>query len=173
MIIVIGGFSKKYVFIIFRSSCMQMFFKTIVARNFAIFAGKHLCWSLFSIKNNFISTFCYKRLQHSWFLFCENCEIFMNTFFYGTCLVAVFVSLIKNCSMMDICRFSLLNQKQYVGWFLLKKFVDLVRVCYVHVISRNHSSMLSLINLQKRKTCPKEVLQQRLFVVVLGFWQFR
>ena len=83
--------------------------------------------------------------------------------------MAVFVSLIKNCSMMDICRFSLLNQKQYVGWFLLKKFVDLVRVCYVHIISRNHSSMLSLINLQKRKTCPKEVLLQRLFVLILGF----
>ena len=36
------------------------------------------------------------------------------------------------------------------------------------MISRNHSSMLSLINLQKRKSCPKEALQQRQFVLILG-----
>ena len=51
MIIVTSGFSKKYSFvIIFRSSCMQMFFKTGVIRNFAIFTGKHPSWSLFLIK---------------------------------------------------------------------------------------------------------------------------
>ena len=111
MIIVIGGFSKKYVFIIFRNSCMQMFFKIVDARNFAIFTGKHLCWSLFLIKNNFISTLSQKRLQYRWFLSCKNCEIFTNFFFYGTYLVAIFVSLIKNYSMMGICRSSLLNQK--------------------------------------------------------------
>ena len=48
MIIVTGGFSKKSFFIIvFRSSRTQMFFKTCVIRNFAIFIGKHLCRSLF------------------------------------------------------------------------------------------------------------------------------
>ena len=51
MIIVTGGFSNKSFFIIiFRSSCMQMFFKTGVIRNFSLFTGKHLCWSLFLIK---------------------------------------------------------------------------------------------------------------------------
>ena len=51
MIIVTGGFSKKSFFIIiFRSSRTQMFFETSVIRNFAIFIGKHLCWSLFLIK---------------------------------------------------------------------------------------------------------------------------
>ena len=35
-----------------------------------------------------------------------------------------------------------------VGWFVLKRFVDLI-------ISRNHSSSFLLINLQKSKTCPK------------------
>ena len=51
MIIVTSDFSKKYFFIIiFRSSCMQMFFKTGVIRNFAIFTEKHLCRSLFLIK---------------------------------------------------------------------------------------------------------------------------
>ena len=30
--------------------CTQMFFKTRVVRNIAIFTGKHLCWSLFLMK---------------------------------------------------------------------------------------------------------------------------
>ena len=33
-----------------RSSRSQMFFKIGVLRNFAMFTGKHLCWSLFLIK---------------------------------------------------------------------------------------------------------------------------
>ena len=33
-----------------RNSRLQMFFKIVVLKNFAIFAGKHLCWSLFEIK---------------------------------------------------------------------------------------------------------------------------
>ena len=51
MIIVTGGFfNKSFYIIIFRSNCMQLFFKTDVTRNFAIFTGKHLCCSLFLIK---------------------------------------------------------------------------------------------------------------------------
>ena len=50
IIIVTGGFSKKIFFIIFRSSRTQIFFKTGVVRNFAIFTEKHLCWNLFLIK---------------------------------------------------------------------------------------------------------------------------
>ena len=33
-----------------RSSCLQMFFKIGALKNFAIFTGKHLSWSLSSIK---------------------------------------------------------------------------------------------------------------------------
>ena len=33
-----------------RSSRSQMFFKISVLKNFALFTGKHLCWSLFLIK---------------------------------------------------------------------------------------------------------------------------
>ena len=48
IIIVIGCFSSESFFIIiFRSSCTQKFFKTGIIRNFAIFTGKHPCWSLF------------------------------------------------------------------------------------------------------------------------------
>ena len=35
---------------IYRSSRLQIFFKIGVLKNFAIFAGKHLCLSLFLIK---------------------------------------------------------------------------------------------------------------------------
>ena len=43
-----------------------------------------------------------------------------------------------------------------VGWFLLKRFADMVRKCYLHIICRNHSNTILLINLQKTKTCPKQ-----------------
>ena len=46
----------------------------------------------------------------------------------------------------SICQ-PLLNQKHNVGWFLIKRFVDLFRVCYV--ISRDHSSTFFLVNLQE------------------------
>ena len=49
LIIVTGGFSKKTFFIIIFSRT-QIFFKKSVERNFEIFTGKHLCWSLFLIK---------------------------------------------------------------------------------------------------------------------------
>ena len=35
---------------IIRSSCSQMFLKIGVLKQFAIFTGKNLCWSLFLIK---------------------------------------------------------------------------------------------------------------------------
>ena len=39
-------------FIIYRSSRLQIFFKIGVLKNFAIFTGKHLGWSPVSIKKN-------------------------------------------------------------------------------------------------------------------------
>ena len=51
----------KFWYILYRSSRSQMLFKKGVLKNFAIFSGKHLCWSLFLI--NFIK----KRLQHRCF----------------------------------------------------------------------------------------------------------
>ena len=61
----------------------------------------------------------------------------------------------ENAPLMGICRSSLLNQKHNVGWFPPKSFVDLLRICYLNIISRNHCNTLLLINLQKRRTCPK------------------
>ena len=40
-----------------RSSRSQMFFKIDVLKNFIIFTGKHLCWSLFLIKLQAFSCF--------------------------------------------------------------------------------------------------------------------
>ena len=65
---------QEIFFIIFRSSRMQMFFKTGVIRNFVIFTGKHLCWSIFLIKlrtlrpATLFQPHPQKILQHKWFL---------------------------------------------------------------------------------------------------------
>ena len=40
---------------------------------------------------------------------------------------------------MSICR-PLLNQKHNMKWFLLRRFVDLLRIYFLLVISRNHSN---------------------------------
>ena len=37
-------------FAVYRTSCEQMFLKIGVLNKFAIFTGKHLCWSIFLIK---------------------------------------------------------------------------------------------------------------------------
>ena len=53
-----------------------MFFKIDFLKNFAIFAGKHLCWSLFSIKL-FRRAILLKR-DSSRVFSCELCKIFKN-----------------------------------------------------------------------------------------------
>ena len=73
-------------------------------------------------------------------------KVLRTGFFYRIPPVADFVSLIRH---------SLLDQKLNVGCFL-KRVVDLVRVSFLHTISRNHSNMFLLINLQKTKTCPNK-----------------
>ena len=72
----------------------------------------------------------------------EHCEIFTNSFCYITPQVA----------SVDV----LFLIKNNVGWFLLKRFVDLVRVRYLQIISRNRSNMLLLISPQKTGICPKK-----------------
>ena len=67
-----------------RTSRLQMLFTIGVLKNFAILTGKHLCWSLFLLKLQAIQVF-------SW----ECCEIFTNSFFYRTPLVAAFEYLEK------------------------------------------------------------------------------
>ena len=72
IIIVTGGFSKKFFLIIFRSSHTQMLFKTGVVKNVTIFRGKRVLESLFNKivglrVCNFTSASSQKRLQHKCF----------------------------------------------------------------------------------------------------------
>ena len=53
-----------------RSSCPQMFFNGSALKNFTIFPGKHLCWSLFLIRKPRTQVF-----------YCESFEILKNTSF--------------------------------------------------------------------------------------------
>ena len=64
---------------------------------------------------------------------------------------------------MGVRGLPLLNRKHNVGWFLVRRFVDLVRVISLHMISKNHSNTFLLINMQKTKSAK---LQQGLFVFV-------
>ena len=48
---VLTGLASSEKSIKYKSSRSQMFFKTAVLKNLAIFPGKHLCWSLLSIFN--------------------------------------------------------------------------------------------------------------------------
>ena len=50
MIVPIPWSIKKHFHFNFKSSHLQMFLKTGFLKKFAIFAGKHLCWSYFLIK---------------------------------------------------------------------------------------------------------------------------
>ena len=63
-----------------RSNRSQMFFKISVLRNFAIFTGKHLYWSLFLIKLQ-ASKQRYLKKNPTQVLFFEYWEILKNTFF--------------------------------------------------------------------------------------------
>ena len=65
-----------------RSSWSQMFFKSGVFKSFALFTGKHLCWSLFLIKLQAWrhATLVKKILQHR--CFPVNIMKYLRTFFY-------------------------------------------------------------------------------------------
>ena len=60
----------------------QMLFNTVVLRNFAIFTGKHVCWSLFFNKIS--------GLNATQVFFCEYCETFNNSFFIEDLLIILF-----------------------------------------------------------------------------------
>ena len=68
---------------------------------------------------------------------------------------------------------SLLNQKHNVGWFQLRRFVDLLRVCSLHSISRKHPNTFCSLTCRKQKFVQSNILQQRAFCsdikIVTGF----
>ena len=95
-----------------------------------------------------------KRLQHRYFL--DNIAKFLKIAFFTERIQfdAAFVSLIKQMFIISNCRSSLLNQKHNMEWFLLLRFVDVFRVCYLHIIARNHSC-------RKQKLVQSKALQAK------------
>ena len=92
----------------------HMFFKISVPKNSANFTGKHLCWSLFLTK--FFTHFIKNTLAQVFS--CEICEIFKNTFFYRTPLVAASVKRDSNTGEFAKFLRTLLLAEQ-LRWLLL------------------------------------------------------
>ena len=70
-----------------------MFFKIDVIKNFSIFTGKHLCWSLFLVQLQAKAcNFTKKRLQHR--RFPVNIEKFLRTAFHRTPSVAASINIL-------------------------------------------------------------------------------
>ena len=103
---------------------------------------------------------------------CEIAKFLRTAFFIELRWILLSVWWIRGNTVLGICRPSLINQKHNVGWFLLKKFIDVGRVFSLH-ISRNHSKRFYWLTCRKQKLVQSKTLQQWLFVLILGFWQFR
>ena len=61
-----------------RSSRLQMFLKIGVLKNFAMFTGKHLCWSLFSIIWNTFGVCSYIKVLEDFITFLSHCKALVN-----------------------------------------------------------------------------------------------
>ena len=135
---------------------------------------KHLCWSLFLIKLQALQPATLFKRYFNTDVFLLILRIFCEQLFYRTLPVAAFdqfeqVSL-SNGSVMGIYQSSLVNQEHNMQCFLLKNFVDPVRVHYSHIVSRNHSNTLFIdLTCRKQKLVQNKALQQKLFVLILGF----
>ena len=89
--------SKKTV-VKYRSSLSQMFFKVGSLKNFAIFTGKHLCWSLFLIKlQAWACNFVKKRLQRR--CFPENIATSFTTTFLIEHLWWLLLKIFEDCEV--------------------------------------------------------------------------
>ena len=132
-----------------------MSFKTDDLRNFEIFTGKHLYWSLFLIKMQALRpATLFKRLQHRCLL--VNMAKFLLTAFFIEHLrwyLSIFSVLIKNNEMVYTKKIML----EYVIYILL---VETIPTRFHWLICR------------KQKLVQSKTVQLRLFVLILGFWQW-
>ena len=106
-----------------RSSCSQMFFQTGVLNNFAIFTGKHLCWSLFMIKlkawrpttilkrDPKTGVFLWKLFrtfftEHHWWLLLRGKHLFQSISFYlhWSCSLKLYWKTPADCFFGDFCK---------------------------------------------------------------------
>ena len=65
-----------------------MFFKIEVLKNFTMFTGKHLCWSLCLVKLQSSGLPLYQKKTPVQVFSSKYCKIIKNRFFYKTLLVA-------------------------------------------------------------------------------------
>ena len=125
-----------------------MFFKIGVVKHFTIFIRKHLCWNYFLVQFQACRATILLKRDSSTDVFSDICERHLRT---AASLLLTIKLVIK---VLGICRPSLLNQKHNMGWFLLRRFGDLIRVYSLLIISRNHSNTFK-IELQKEKNLSK------------------
>ena len=106
-----------------------------------------------------VYNFIKKGLQQRCFL--VNIAKFLRALFWRTSENDCFCT--SNHKISNKYWASLLNQKHDLGWPLLGRFVDLVRVCSLLIISRNHSNMFLFLDLQKNRNKVKNCSQDYLF----------
>ena len=146
---------QKTLSLIFKSSRSQMIFKIGVLKHYAIFTRKYLCWSYFLIKlQAWRPTILLKRDSNT-DIFLEYCETFKNICFKEYLRTAASVLLIQKLVIIT----EHLPSLPQCG---MVRFVDLVRVHSLLIISRNHSNTFLL----KPKLVQSKILQHGLFVLI-------
>ena len=107
-------------FSFFRSSSPELFYKKVVLRNFAKFAGKHLCQSLFlsKVAGLRLATLFKKEPL----FFGKFCEISKNTFSYRTPSVAAAIFFF--CKLLIISSvLTSLDGNSHYSYILIQGFV--------------------------------------------------
>ena len=136
-----------------------MFFKIGVLRNFAVFTGKHLCWSLFLIKVQAKPATLFKRdFNTSAFLWMWQ-NFYKHLFFIEHVRWYLSISSYLSKIMWD--------GFYYKGLHIWSEFV-----IYILLVETIPTSFYWL-TCRKQKLVQSKALQQRLFVLMLGFWQCR
>ena len=107
-----------------KSSHWRCSIKKVVLKNFAIFTGKHLCWSTFLIKLQ-ACNFIKKRLQHSYFenIYFEKL-LRMVAFVYLSCFIYYHF---PNLYKIYIYNIQLSLLRAYFAWYLLT--IKVIEMC--------------------------------------------
>ena len=138
--IIVSGYRLYFLYYFFhfesiklRSSRSQMSFKIEIFKNFAIFTGKHLCWSLFVIKlpAYIACTFIIKRLQHRYF-FIIIAKFLRTSFFIEHLQQLLFKAMFETCQNFTMknknfipsrnCYNKLMNNINYLCMFMLYSY---------------------------------------------------
>ena len=72
---------------------------------------------------------------------------------------------------MGICRPTFLNQKDNVGWSLLRRLLDLFKACSLDTTVETIPTRFCWLICSNQELAQSRILQQSLFVLKSGFWQ--